>query len=304
MEDDGAHLALVLFPSSEQVSRPPTEAAPQRTIQAFCARDGLRCLDPLPQLKALGDAAFSPAHPLYLSAEGSARAAGAIASSDVIPAAWTSSATIARAMRRSPPLEPRHEDARRLAIALSATDPTLRRQAAWALGRIGSEARDSWPSLAVRLDDPEEAVRLEAVRALGRLHSTEARAVLFRAAADRSDAVRWAAVDALATIGVDASDSTTLVELLGAPDPYLRAFGAWGLGEGGKQAAWTIPSLTRRLEDVDPDVRAVAATAIGRMGSAAHAALAALYAALGDASEDVRQAAGVAVVRVTTAEHQ
>jgi HEAT repeat protein len=336
VEGDGARLALVVFPFSDQVSRPPTEVSPQPTIHDFCAREGLRCLDPLPQLEALGEAAFRPAHPLHLGAEGSARAAGAIASSDVVPAAWTSSAAVARALRRAPPLEPGREDARRLELALSATDSTLRRQAAWGLGRIGSEARDSWPSLAARLDDPEEAVRLEAVRALGRLRSAEARAVLFRAAADRSDAVRWAATDALATIGLEASDSTTLADLLGATDPYLRAFGAWALGEGGKQAAWTSPSLTRRLEDVDPDVRAVAATAIGRlgsaeaavpaltlalqdhdervrreaadalgrMGSAARAALAALDAARGDASEEVRQAASVAVTRVTTAEHQ
>jgi HEAT repeat protein len=302
VEGDGARLALVVFPFSDQVSRPPTEAAPQRTIQALCAREGLRCLDPLPQLKALGEAAFRLAHPLHLSAEGSARAANAIASSGVVPAAWTSSATVARALRRPPPLEPRREDARRLSLALSASDSTLRRQAAWGLGRIGSEARDSWTSLAARLEDPKEAVRLEAVRALGRLRSVEARTVLFRAAADRSDAVRWAATDALAAIGLEASDSTTLVELLGAPDPYVRAFGAWGLGEGGKQAAWTGPSLARRLEDVDPDVRAVAAIAIGRLGTVE--AFPALTLALQDPDERVRRAASVAVVRVTTAEHQ
>ena len=300
VEGDGARLALVVFPFSDQVSRSPTEAAPQRTIQSFCAREGLRCIDPLPQLKALGEAAFRPAHPLHLSAEGSARAAGAIASSGVVPAAWTSSTTVARALHRTEPLEPRPDDAPRLALALSATDSTLRRQAAWGLGRIGSEARDSWPSLAARIADPEEAVRLEAVRALGRLRSAEARTVLFRAAAYRSDAVRWAATDALATSGLEASDSTTLVELLGAPDPYLRAFGAWGLGEGGKRAAWTGPSLTRRLEDVDPDVRAVAATAIGRLGSA-EAAVPALTLALQDRDERVRREAAGALGRMGSA---
>jgi hypothetical protein len=308
VEGDGARIALVVFPISAQAST-PTEAAPQRTIQAFCAREGLRCLDPLLPLAALGEAAFRPADPLHLSAEGSARAAGAIALSGVVPAAWGSSARVARGLRRTTPFEPGREDARRLALALSSTDSTLRREAAWGLGRIGSEARDSWPSLAARRDDPEEAVRLEAVRALGCLRAPEARAVLFRAAAeDRSDAVRWAATDALAAIGLEASDSTKLVELLGASDPYLRAFAAWGLGEGGKQAAWTRPSLTRRLEDVDPDVRALAATALGRLGSA-EAAVPALTLALQDNDERVRRAAAdalgrLAAVRVTAAEHQ
>ncbi len=283
VEQDGATLAVVVFPFADQVRGQPMAATPQRTIEAFCSRENIRCLDPLPELSSLGEAAFRPGDHLHQSAEGCARTASVIAGSGLIPEEWASSSALTQAGSTSP-LGLGPTDVPALINVLDVKDGRVRREAAWALGRIGPDARASWAPLAARLDDPDEAVRLEAARALGRLRAARARAALFRAIGDRWQAVRWGAAEALAAIGLEHTDTTHLVDALASNDPYIRAFGAWALGEMGSVAAWTGPSLARRLEDVDPGVRSNAATALGRIGDGEPAVVSALGQALQDRS--------------------
>ena len=104
VEGDGARLALVVFPFADQVGDPPMADTPQRTIEAFCAREKITCVDPLPRLRPLGSAAFLPGDHLHLSGEGSTEASRSIVAADVIPAEWASSAALLEALGRPSPL--------------------------------------------------------------------------------------------------------------------------------------------------------------------------------------------------------
>lgn len=64
-----------------------------------------------------------------------------------------------------------------LVEALHSQDPNLRRQAAWAIARIGPDAQNAVPDLIAALKDPDATVRRNAVRALGQIGSPAGKAV-------------------------------------------------------------------------------------------------------------------------------
>ena len=87
-----------------------------------------------------------------------------------------------------------------LVEALRDENPDVRAQAAWALARMGPEAREAVPSLAAALADEDDRVRQSAARALGQIgpDAAEAVGVLIQAMRDerRPASGRGAAVSA------------------------------------------------------------------------------------------------------------
>jgi HEAT repeat protein/lysophospholipase L1-like esterase len=282
---DGARLAVVVLPFADQVQPQPMAATPQRRIEDFCVREGITFHDLLPGLRALGPGAFIPGDHLHLSAEGSARAAEVLAGSGLVPSGWATSADLARALGRVGNLAPTPGDVPILAKLVATGTPTFRTEAAWALGQLGAGARSAWAPLAAVLDQADEATRLEAARALGRIGARDASPALFHALADNRQGVRWAAADALAAIGLlPGDDAARLRDALANPDDYVRAFAAWELGELGAPASEEAASVAPLLADPVAGVRSAAATALGRLGKGGPAIADALGHALRDAS--------------------
>jgi HEAT repeat protein/lysophospholipase L1-like esterase len=85
--------------------------------------------------------------------------------------------------------------------ALDSPDPDRRWKAARTLGRIGPEARAALDRLGAALvSDPDERVRANAARALGRIDASRAAGALRRAAGDQDAGVRREAAEALARV--------------------------------------------------------------------------------------------------------
>jgi len=86
-----------------------------------------------------------------------------------------------------------------------------------------------------------------------------------------------------------------LVEMLGSPDPKLRARAATTLWALGGSARGAVTALAAALADRDVEVRRSAAMALGSIGPEAEPAVPALIAALKDSDYGVRQQAAKAL---------
>jgi HEAT repeat protein len=109
-----------------------------------------------------------------------------------------------------------------LVAALEDRNATIRRNAAYALGRIGGSL--SVESLIVALSDPDSAVRSAVARAIGELgHEAGPRSVepLTNALTDREAPVRSAAAEALGRVG-DARAVAALISCLFDDDINVR----------------------------------------------------------------------------------
>lgn len=278
---DGARFALIVFPFRFQLEAgAPAPHAQQRLLE-FCRAEGLECLDLLPRLRPLGPAAFRDYD--HLSVDGAALVADVLADS-----AW-----VAGAGSHVPFLEAQRAAgaAERLVTRLgqalaSAPEPAARAAAAWALGRQGPAAVAAVPLLAARLGDTREdsGVRALCAQALARIPGglAPARDALAVALTDDRQTVRWAAAQAWATQPA-AADATTLALLRRlarpGPDPYVRAFAVWSLGQWGPAAAEALPELVLALDDARLGLGS-AAQALAKLGPAAAPAVPALAAQL------------------------
>jgi HEAT repeat protein len=162
---------------------------------------------------------------------------------------------------------------------LSAPDAKVRRSAAFALGRLGMEARSSVPILVRRLREDEEArVRDMVASALGDIIKAlngDAEDVWKKAAGtlvdvlknDKNAHVRRAAAYALGTFGPPGSPAVPMLrEALGDKDASVRQNAAWALGQIGEQAGEAVEALCKCLGDEDVLVCRDAASALGSMG--------------------------------------
>ena len=115
-------------------------------------------------------------------------------------------------------------------------DEKVRSEAAWALVRIGSEAKSAIPALTELLKD-------------------------------KDGLVRWAAIETLGKIGPEAKTAVpALTELLKDRDDNVQ-WAAKSLGMIGPDAKAAVPALTELLKDKDVDVRWSAVMALGSIGS-------------------------------------
>lgn len=128
-------------------------------------------------------------------------------------------------------------------------------------------ADDPLPDLMTNTKHKSPAVRLGAVKALGKLgwQAKEALPVLSAALGDGDAKVREAAAAAVGQLGPDAVP--TLAGMLNHPDKYVRRNAVWGLGKLGPLARPVLSELCHALQDEDPRTASGAAQALGAMGA-------------------------------------
>ena len=280
VQETGAGFGMMVFPFRFQVA--PRAPAPvvQSRIAEFCGREGIPCLDLLPAMRRLGEAAYVDYD--HLTPAGMSLVTGEVAVSRLLPDVPAAASRLGG--RASV------ENAR---PRLGDPSPEVRAAAAWALGkarRTEAPSDDLEAPLVALLDDGHDGVRHAAARALdGRPPlSPRARERLFQSIEDTSEPVRWAAARALATSGVTEADVPRLAAALRSGDSYIRGFGAFSLGEIGAPAAPAVPALIAALEAEDGYDRGGAASALARIGPAASAAVPALLEGLKSPDGDRR----------------
>jgi HEAT repeat protein len=283
---DGARLAMMVFPFRFQVIAGAPQPHVQQRIGDFCAAERLSCLDLLPALSPLGAAAFVDYD--HLTAEGARATAEAIDRAGLLPRVPPASVLLGGASAIP-----------ELSRMLASADAPRRAAAAWALGRSGDAA--AAPPLRTALSDASEPVRREAARALGALgpRGRAAAPQLFAVLGDEKEAVRGEAARALVALDLhDPADVPRLVQALQSNDPYVRGFAAWTLGNLGPAAKAAVPALVAALDFEEGFDRGGAATALAKMGPAAREAVPALVAGLRSPDGDHRWKAARTLGRI------
>ena len=174
-----------------------------------------------------------------------------------------------------------------LMVALKDGDCNVRKQAAYALGRIG-DVRAVEPLIAA-LKDTDRKVRSEAAYVLGKVGDARAVGPLMTALKDSDSHVRWAAAGALGKIG-DARVVEPLIAVLKDGDRWVRGEAAealekmgWRPGQDESSAAYWVD---KRRWDRCIEIGALAVVP--------------LIGALGDGEWSVRQAAADTLVKLYT----
>ncbi|MHB1421701.1 MAG: HEAT repeat domain-containing protein [Gemmataceae bacterium] len=163
---------------------------------------------------------------------------------------------------------------------LSNRQPAVRRSAAFALGRMGADAREAVSDLVRRLRDDDDKVRDMAASALGDIARalkgnneevwTKSGGTLAQLLKDdTSERVRRSAAYALGAFGPQAAGAGEfLMKALGDDKASVRQNAAWALGQIGELAGGAVARLCECLNDKDTLVRRDAAGALGAMGKA------------------------------------
>ncbi len=324
VEAAGSEFALAVFPFRFQVLPEAPAPTVQAEIARFCRAEGLACLDLLPALAPLGEKGFVDYD--HFTLEGAERVATALLDSGLVPLPPSDGEVLVAAGVAA-------DDPRELWRALSAArEPRVRVAAARALRGLGPAAARATAGLATALaEDPDPAVRAESAATLAALNPHAAAAVLLHESlGDPDAAVRHAVTEALAGHpGAASVDLARLVATLDSPDPVVRSFGAWSIGERGPRAGEAAPALVRllaaerghgsngaaaslarvgarsavpalaaELTDADPARRAEIAVALGELGPLAGPAAASLAGAAADPEPRVRLEAVRALARL------
>jgi hypothetical protein len=185
-----------------------------------------------------------------------------------------------------------------LILSLENNDPIVRKEAAQALGCIGSEAAEAIPALSRTLGDEKRWVRIAASWALGQI-GPEAIPSLTQALGNQDASIRAAAAWSLGYMGPEAEEVIpVLSQALGDEDETVRQAVAWTLGEIGSAAVPTLVQIVEN-EDLNENMRKSAAIALGYAGTEAEDAIPNLVLALEDESEEVRTGAKVALWYIT-----
>jgi HEAT repeat protein len=159
-------------------------------------------------------------------------------------------AAIALASMGTPAVEP-------LTSALGDSSPSVRRNAAWAIGELtnmrDSERANAVPALTSLLTDSDEWVRMAAVRTLGEIRDERAVEPLMNTLSDGSWRVRELGAWALGEMKEERAVQTLGKLLLEDAQAEVRETASWALGEiRDPQAA---PFLNQALNDAEMRVR-------------------------------------------------
>ncbi|HYV82321.1 MAG TPA: M56 family metallopeptidase [Pyrinomonadaceae bacterium] len=150
---------------------------------------------------------------------------------------------------------------------LDSPNPTVRRNAAWAIGELHNmlpgERANAVPQLITLLGDSDEWVRMAAARALGELRDTRALSKLVATLSDDDWRVRELAVWALSEMKDPRAVTALCNVLLSDVRVEVRRGAAEALGE--ISSADALPTLKQALNDKEPSVSAKAAWAISEI---------------------------------------
>jgi hypothetical protein len=175
---------------------------------------------------------------------------------------------------------------------LRSRTPADRIRAAKDLGRLGSLARESLPTLVGLLRDDEAKVREAAAQAVGQM-GTGALAALSGMLTHSDKYVRRNAVWAMGKLGPLAQPALpALCKGLKDPDPRTASGAAQAIGNMGEAGADAIPALTEAMRGTNIVLCRLAAKALSQIGMPA---LSALVAHLQHADPFVRGEAALAI---------
>ena len=154
-----------------------------------------------------------------------------------------------------------------LSQQLTSANPTVRRNAAWAIGELHNmvpgERAGAVPQLITLLGDSDAWVRMAAARALGEVRDERALTRLVATLSDDNWRVRELAVWALSEMKDDRAVTALCSVLLSDARVEVRRGAAEALGE--IASADALPSLKQALNDTEPSVRGKAAWAISEI---------------------------------------
>jgi len=153
---------------------------------------------------------------------------------------------------------------RPLTNQLDSSNPTVRRNAAWAIGELTNmlpgDRAGAVPQLITLLADPDEWVRMAAARALGELHDGRALTKLVATLSDNDWRVRELVVWALSEMKDARAVTALCTVLLSDPRVEVRRGAAEALGE--IRSSEALPALRQALNDRETGVSTKAAWAI------------------------------------------
>jgi beta-lactamase regulating signal transducer with metallopeptidase domain len=156
---------------------------------------------------------------------------------------------------------------RPLTNQLDNSNPSVRRNAAWAIGELTNmPPSDRWgavPQLITLLSDSDKWVRMAAARALGELHDHRSVAQLIATLSDNDWRVRELVVWALSEMKDARAVTALCAVLLSDTRGEVRRGAAEALGE--IQSAEALPALKQALQDSEPGVSTKAAWAISEI---------------------------------------
>jgi HEAT repeat protein len=189
--------------------------------------------------------------------------------------------------------------------ALADAQPSVRQNAAWALGRLGAKkGAAAVPALSRALEDADPLVRRDAAAALRELGPGAHAAVaplLAHFKSDKDPEVRKTALNALVNI-VAAEDRAIAKDLraaLRSDDAEIVRAAALALANiGGNEASAAVPVLCEVLADKEVSNRRLAAAALARVGEQAAPGVTALSKALSDRDAVVRRNAALALAHI------
>lgn len=174
----------------------------------------------------------------------------------------------------------------------------------YALGLIGSPARDSLPTLARtngRSVDIDQAIKQSTDLILAASDSEDVNA-LVRQLSSRDPSVRLRGVKALGVLGPAARFAVPdLITALGDNDPDVRRAAVVALRliqPDVRPNVQVARAVALDLSDPDPSVRLLAIRALSRMGPVAGAVASSLEPLLNDPDPDIRKAAADAMSRI------
>ena len=176
-----------------------------------------------------------------------------------------------------------------MTILAAEANPGFRVAAAFALGRLGKDARPALPALLAALRDPARQVRDHAAGALWHFPDQIADGLpdlieLFREQEHRRRPTNTAR-STMSRMGPRAAPAIpSLMVMLEDRDSGVRAASASVLGSIGPEAGIATAPLVEMLKDKEPGARQASAQALGSIGADARTAAAPLISLLNDSS--------------------